>query len=816
MAQAKTRTAWLDWAPVAAWDSGPDAMAAELGLVKVLGAVQWAISRAFTDEEEFDSGRVAYVFREYRGGADRMAEYVARAREVVERAGRAGFPCSRSDATTLMRKVESAGLAIFVGPREAEAPGSEGVADTAGPLSAAIAQAVTKRAPGELPPQEYALVTDPATELIRRFAVAVSALAARKPLVVFLDDGELISDRAWQWLRQLMTQTSHRVMWVVAGRFAAGSGDSADSQVDAFAGELGDQITPMSPTPFSESMIGAYLKGRPIARDCASEEIQLIARCTESLPLAVSLAATLLDDGATVEQACGVPEEDPSGSAMARLIRRYLANAEARGGDAAKILALALAYGAPGDTDLLAALWGDSYPEDIFKALASRHDFVALASMRMHDDVRDALRNALLDPDRRPLTHQPAERARRQSLARLKSAGDRWPTLDQQLGQSEFTVALLYFLWFSTWISNQDGLDLLTAVLPVLIAASPRIAGLALTIAGQFAGSFTPEQKRRLERLTAQPPDSPGDSAYGALIGQPGDRQAAAGILRARHHAANNRHEEAVVSLRQASAATTSDVLRTAIGMQALAITAGLMRSGPDWYSAHGETSLAAAEMAVGLLPGAVIAWWHYGPALYQAGRAEEALAAHYKALEFHPDDTVTLNNLGVTLQLLGRFTEALAAHDRALAIAPEYGAAHANKGIALAVTGDLDHALAEFDAACRLDPPSAGGSSAWIGAIMWHRGDEAAARQHFARVTGSLAGQTPFRGAELEAIARCALGEADSAAGSLLAALSLRSAADRARPRAIYDLLADPPLPGIDRLREIIDNPPPDPQARP
>lgn len=201
MAKAKSRTAWLDWARVAAWDSGPGpgaGAAAELGIVKVLGAVQWAISCAFTDEEEFDAGRVAYEFREYRGGADRMPEYVERARQVAERAGRAGFPCSRSDAATLMRKVESAGLAIFVGPRGAEGPGSDGPADAAGPLSAVIAEAVTKRAPGELPPQEYALVTDPATELIRRFAVAVSALAARKSLVIFLDDGELISDLSAQ------------------------------------------------------------------------------------------------------------------------------------------------------------------------------------------------------------------------------------------------------------------------------------------------------------------------------------------------------------------------------------------------------------------------------------------------------------------------------------------------------------------------------------------------------------------------------------------------------------------------------------------
>src|SRR5262249_21373364 len=107
------------------------------------------------------------------------------------------------------------------------------------------------------------------------------------------------------------------------------------------------------------------------------------------------------------------------------------------------------------------------------------------------------------------------------------------------------------------------------------------------------------------------------------------------------------------------------------------------------------------------------------------------------------------------------------------------------------------------------LAPSDAGESSAWAGAISWHRGDEAAAREHFARVTEGLARRTPFQRAELAAIAGCALGEPDKAAELLPGALAPRCRADQAKPRTIYDLLADPPLPGIDRLRAIIDQPP-------
>jgi tetratricopeptide (TPR) repeat protein len=796
-----SQTAWLSWAQVATWSAGLGAEAEELGIIKVLGAVQWAITRAFTGEDEFDAGRIDFEFREYSSAADRMPEYLGRVREVVQRVGRPGFPCSPSDAATLGRKLNSAGLAIFVGPRESEDPGPD-IAEASEPLSPAIAQAVTKRAPGELPPQEYALVTDPATELIRRFAVAVSALATRKPLVVFLDDGELISDLDWQWLRLVMTQTGHRVAWVVAGRFEGGTG----GQVERFGADLGERLTLMSPTPFDDSMIRAYLKSRANARDCESEDIELITRCTGGLPLAVSLTATLLDDGATVAQVCDSSGDEAPGSASARLIRRYVAAAEADRGDAAKIVALALAYGTSGDADMLAALWGDSYPLDIFEALASRHDFVLLPSLRLHDDVRDALRSELLDPDLRPVARQASERARRLSLARLESARARWPTLDQQLGHSEFAAALLSALWYSTWISDQDGLDLLAAVLPVLLAASPRIAAIALTITGRFAGTFTPEQKRRLEQLTGMQPDPSGDSAHGPLIGQPEDQQATAHILAARHQAADNRQQEAVASLRSAIATTTSDLLRHVIGGHALAIAAELMRAGPESQAGHRDTSLAAAEIAAGLLPGTVIAWWCYGPALHHAGRAEEALAAHYKALEFHPDDALTHSNIGATLGLLGRFTEAIAAHDRALALAPDDVHVRSNRVAALGALGRLDEALAAAEQAIALDSANAGGSSAWAGAIMWHRGDDAAARQHFARVADCLVRYTPFHKAELEAIARCALGDPDTAAELLLGALPLRSTADKARSHAIYDLLADPPLPGVDRLRAIID----------
>lgn|GEM_PF-6437810 len=65
-------------------------------------------------------------------------------------------------------------------------------------------------------------------------------------------------------------------------------------------------------------------------------------------------------------------------------------------------------------------------------------------------------------------------------------------------------------------------------------------------------------------------------------------------------------------------------------------------------------------------------------------------------------------------------------------------------------------------------------------------------------RVTGTAA----FRAAELAAVARCALDDPGGAEQALRAAGPSRGSVRELAP--LYDLLADPPLPGIDRLRAI------------
>ena len=192
------------------------------------------------------------------------------------------------------------------------------------------------------------------------------------------------------------------------------------------------------------------------------------------------------------------------------------------------------------------------------------------------------------------------------------------------------------------------------------------------------------------------------------------------------------------------------------------------------------------------------------GTAILRIGEFGDALAAFDRALALNPGSAAAAGSRGVALLMLGRAEAALDALDHALALDPACAPAHGNKGITLAATGDFGGALAEFDAAECLEPDGGGEGRTWAGAILWHQHEPDKARGKFARVAGRVTGCTPFRTAEMEALALCGLGEAANAERHLADALHLRTRGDMAEPRTVYDLLSDPLLPGIENLRRM------------
>jgi hypothetical protein len=297
LAHGRVRTAWLDWEDEQRDDPGRYAGLAGPSLVTVLDAVQRAVISGIAGDGRA-AERVSQAFGAYRQGAARMPEYVGRFADVLVQAGRSGSPFTSQDAAVLLKAAASAGLTVGGHPASVAGLTADQLAaagQAGAHLSQAAVRAMTGKRPGEITAPEYELVTDPGRELPARIAAGIRTAATRVPLVVFVDTGEILGEPAWRWLRLVMTRTGPGVLWIIGARFETEAEAGVDSPLAQFVRDIGEHLILMTPTGFDDAMIRAYLGARPGIPPYSSAQIDLIARFTRGLPLAVSLTATLLE-----------------------------------------------------------------------------------------------------------------------------------------------------------------------------------------------------------------------------------------------------------------------------------------------------------------------------------------------------------------------------------------------------------------------------------------------------------------------------------------------------------------------------------------
>ncbi len=510
----QVRTVWLDFEDEqrdkpALYASGNGPV-----LVTLLDAVQQAVVAAYGSGSR-SRDLAGKAFAGYRDGAARMPEYWPRFEDAIAQSNQAGTRVTSQDVKVLVRLLASAGLMAGGHPAGLLGVGPGQIAESAqaaGHLSEAAVRAVTGRKSGDLPLPEYELVTGFVRELPRRAAAALRTLADARPVVFFVDTGEVIGAVAWGWLRSVMKQSGPRVMWVVGARFETEAEAGADSPVAQFVREIGTaHLALMVPTRFDDETVGAYLTGWLPGSDYSADEVRAVARFTRGLPLAVGLTADVLGQGEHVQDVCQEIHDGLPSRIVSEVTRRLLVHAEqqdfppgdVRHGDMMKILGLALAYGdLRTDPQVLETMWEVADPLGAFNDLASRHDFVLDTSRRLHDEVRDTLRIDLLDPYRRPLIREMNARSLRLYNDRLAKMRAKWPTLDEQLSHAGYCTTLLAALWHTLWDDLQTGLDMLIQILPVLAIADQAVADAAVGIADGFAGTFNEDQRNVYELLT--------------------------------------------------------------------------------------------------------------------------------------------------------------------------------------------------------------------------------------------------------------------------------------------------------------------------
>jgi tetratricopeptide (TPR) repeat protein len=123
------------------------------------------------------------------------------------------------------------------------------------------------------------------------------------------------------------------------------------------------------------------------------------------------------------------------------------------------------------------------------------------------------------------------------------------------------------------------------------------------------------------------------------------------------------------------------------------------------------------------------------GLAYARRGMFVEAEAAFRRALERDDDNALAHDHLGTILRRTGRWEEAVHEHMRSAALQHARPNTHAHLGIALARTGQFDWAIRAFEVAVELAPNYAFAHRCLTHLYRRVKGDDAKAREHFARV---------------------------------------------------------------------------------
>ena len=284
---------------------------------------------------------------------------------------------------------------------------------------------------------------------------------------------------------------------------------------------------------------------------------------------------------------------------------------------------------------------------------------------------------------------------------------------------------------------------------------------------------------------------------------------------------------------------------------KALQAAGQAIRLDPGWAPPHNvrgsalsrmgrwQEALAEYDEAIRIDPGFPRAHSNRAGTLAQLDRLDDALTAYDKALRLRPEDPWARTGRAEALRRTGRFGEALAECDTAARLEPGFPRASACRGSVLRDLGRLQEAADVYDEVTQLNPehawlhsrhgecllllgrrPAAAASlrkaaelepddaleaQVLLAALLWSQ-DQAQAAQLAAIALEDPGAFLPrFRRAELRAIAHLLTGNPESATAELMSAATARAAGDRFQ-KPLYDLLNDPPVPGLSQVTAIWD----------
>ena len=679
---------------------------------------------------EIEPRRAERVFASYRQAVTNLADWHAWTDEHRREAQAGTASLSDEERMAVAALVVKLGFAI---PNPAAllslAPDVAAVAVGAPGAASGVQKLIRRRRNGKVDPDDFLLLTDPEGELCTRLAHGLRSLSADRPLVIFLDTYEIVQ-RLGPWLIEVMLRTGGRVVWVLGARLdpereAAGTGGAAQFHRRVPA----ERLIAMPLHRLDDRAVREYLAGRVPSRNLTGDEVDRIAEFTSGVPLALSIAAQMLREGAAVAEVCAGYSGDSPGRVVAAMADRYLIHARkatSLAGDLPRIYGLALMRSESGkDPELLQALWGaDQAVSEQLDELISRYDFVLTGTRRLHEAVAETIRTYLMDPDRRLDVRDANKRAAALLTQRLADRTRLLTTLDDRLEDDAFVRDLLSLVWHRFWVDNDLGWSALIAVLPVLAVLGQHEP--AFDIATRFAAAGSPGERRRLDALRTLTGLGWLERAHGYEAGisrsairmlrnvhldedrlsSPAERRCALAILEARQE------DDPVARMTTLSAAsaevTPGTQLAEALGADLLNALYQAVWPGGSQDPVAVPEAHAAALAATRVMPENPEAW-SYLSCVYGVDRSGQMASAEAgrRAAQLDPADARYLLDQAVPLTYAGQVDEAVALLAEAIRVDVSYVTAWTSLGYLWLRRGLARQAVDCQQAAVDLDPAS-------------------------------------------------------------------------------------------------------------
>jgi tetratricopeptide (TPR) repeat protein/GTPase SAR1 family protein len=212
----------------------------------------------------------------------------------------------------------------------------------------------TERLQAQLEPFEFEMFRAPRERLAAALAEGLRAIAAERPLLIFLDTYEIV-DRADPWLRVAVRQAGPRVLWVIAGRDDLRRRRRfGDEYVQGYAEDFPRRLVPFDMRQLARDDVRDYFAAVVPGRPLDAGDLDAITRATRGIPLAVREAADIWKDGRPLGDIVrDIPEGAPGPQIVRTMTERYQLHCIRDAEDKRALYALALARG---DSDILRAM----------------------------------------------------------------------------------------------------------------------------------------------------------------------------------------------------------------------------------------------------------------------------------------------------------------------------------------------------------------------------------------------------------------------------------------------------------------------------